>query len=343
MNPTRSALLAALLLLPLPALAEDADLSTILEEAEKLAPLESVVVAHEGTIIAERGYDGHRPENPTNIKSASKTVVSALIGIAIHKGLIEGVDQPIADFLSDEFPEDADPRLNEITVGQLLSMQGGLGRTSGPNYGRWVASRNWVRSALAQPFETDPGGSMLYSTGSTHLLSAILTEVGEDTSLNLAEEWFAAVDDFDIADWERDPQGIYLGGNQMAMSPRSLLAFGEVYRTGGLAPDGTRVLTEEWVDQSWTRRTNSYFSGDGYGYGWFLREIGGEDVRYAWGYGGQMLYIVPALNLTVVMTSDESSPSAGNGHRDALHDLLAEIIGAVRSEETVPEETSEAE
>lgn len=65
----------------------------------------------------------------------------------------------------------------------------------------------------------------------------------------------------------------------------------------------------------------------------FLRDIGGEEVRYAWGYGGQMLYIVPALELSVVMTSDEYSPSAGNGHRDALHALLAEIITAVRAGE----------
>src|SRR5690606_36146316 len=139
-------------------------------------------------------------------------------------------------------------------------------------------------------------------------------------------DWFAPVDDFAIGGWERDPQGIYLGGNQMAMSPRSLLAFGEVYRNGGLAPDGTRVISEDWIEQSWIERTQSRFTGDGYGYGWFLRDIAGADVRYAWGYGGQMLYIVPELALSVVMTSDENSPSAANGHRDALHALMGEII-----------------
>jgi CubicO group peptidase (beta-lactamase class C family) len=72
-------------------------------------------------------------------------------------------------------------------------------------------------------------------------------------------------------------------------------------------------------------------SGDGYGYGWFLRTIGGEEVKFGWGYGGQMLYIAPSLGLTVVMTSDENSPSARTGYRDDLHALLAEIIGAVRS------------
>lgn len=317
-----------------PAFSQEAPaLSDILAEADALEPLETVIVAVDGEVIAERGYDGNETDDPTNIKSASKTVISALVGMAIDRGEIEGVDQPISDFLKDSFPEDGDPRLEDITIGHLLSMQAGLGPTSGANYGRWVLSSNWVRAALDQPFEDDPGGRMLYSTGSSHLLSAILTEATGQSTLANARDWFTEVDDFGIGGWERDPQGIYLGGNQMAMSPKSLLAFGEVYRTGGLAANGERVLSQAWIDQSWTERTSSRYSGDGYGYGWFLRDIGGEAVRYAWGYGGQMLYIVPALDLTVVMTSDENSPSAGNGHRDALHDLLGEIIGAVKTQE----------
>ena len=171
---------------------------------------------------------------------------------------------------------------------------------------------------------------MLYSTGSSHLLSAVLTEATGQSTLATAREWLADLDEFSIAGWERDPQGIYLGGNEMAMSPRSLLAFGELFRTGGVAPNGKGVLSQSWIDQSWTRRTTSRFNQDGYGYGWFLSTIGGEEVRYAWGYGGQMLYLVPALSLTVVMTSDETLPAASTGHRDDLHSLLAQIIGEVR-------------
>ena len=337
----RSLLLAAVFALPVPSLAQEGALTAILDKAAALEPLETVIVAREGAVLAERGYDGHGLSEPTNIKSASKTVVAALIGIAIERGALEGVDQKIVDLLPDDLPADPDPRLAEITVGNLLSMQAGLRPTSGPNYGRWVASRNWVREALAQPFTADPGGPMLYSTGSTHLLSAILTKATGASSLANARDWFAPLDDFGIGGWERDPQGIYLGGNQMAMSPRSLLAFGEVFRSGGLAPDGTRLLSQDWIEQSWTARTASRYTGDGYGYGWFLTRIGGADVRYAWGYGGQMLYIVPELALNVVMTSDENSPSANNGYRDALHGLLAEIITAVRDEaqgetETLP-------
>jgi CubicO group peptidase (beta-lactamase class C family) len=272
------------------------------------------------------GYRGSSISEPTNIKSASKSIISALVGIAIDKGILGGVDQPIAPLLRDALPADPDPRIRDITIGHLLSMQAGLQRTSGANYGKWVASRSWVRAALAQPFTDDPGGAMQYSTGSTHLLSAILTRATRRSTLELARDWLGKIDGFSIAAWERDPEGIYLGGNQMAMSARSLIAFGEVYRNRGQTRDGEQIVSAEWIDLSWQQRTRSRFTGDGYGYGWFLRRIGGRDVRYAWGYGGQMLYIVPSLDLTVVMTSDESAPAGRTGHRDDLHGLLGEII-----------------
>ncbi|MET0170764.1 MAG: serine hydrolase [Aliihoeflea sp.] len=320
-----------------PAFAQEAadpvTFASILDEAETIAPLETVVLSLNGEIVEERGYRGNAVDRPTNIKSASKSVVSALVGIAIDKGVLEGPDQKIAPLLADDLPADPDPRINDITIGHLLSMQAGLGRTSGPNYGRWVASRNWVRTALAMPFEDEPGGPMLYSTGSTHLLSAILTRASGRSTRELAREWLGPINGFRIGGWDRDPQGIYLGGNQMAMSPRSLLAFGEVYRNGGETPDGTRIVSADWIEQSWQRRTRSRFNGDGYGYGWFLRRIAGEDVKYGWGYGGQMLYIVPALGLTVVMTSDENSPSARTGHRTDLHALLGRIIATARQAE----------
>ncbi|WP_165449092.1 serine hydrolase domain-containing protein [Rhizobium leguminosarum] len=296
-----------------------------------MRPLKTVIVARDGRVLGERGFHGHSPSESTNIKSASKSIISALVGIAIDKGLLEGPDQKIAPILKADLPVTPDPRINDITIGNLLSMQAGLGRMSGANYGRWVSSRNWVRFALSQPFVDQPGGEMLYSTASTHLLSAILTKVGRRPTLVLAREWLGPVDGFRIGAWERDPQGIYLGGNQMAMSARSLLAFGELYRNGGKTADGRQIVPADWISQSWQQRTNSRFSGDEYGYGWFTRQIGGEQVHFAWGYGGQMLYIVPSLDLTVVMTSEESGPSARNGYRDLLHGLLADIIGSVRA------------
>ena len=301
----------------------------LLRDADALSSLKAVIVRIDGAEVASRAYHGASLNGSTNIKSASKSVISALVGMAIDRKILSGADQPIATILRGDFPQNPDPRLERVTIGNLLSMQSGLERMSGPNYGRWVASRNWVRMALGSGFAGEPGGGMLYSTGSTHLLSAILTRASGRSTLALARDWFRPLEGFSIGGWERDPQGIYLGGNQMAMTPRSLHAFGELYRRGGVTEDGTRLISEAWIRESWIRRTNSVFNGDGYGYAWFLKEMGGAQVNYAWGYGGQMLYIAPSLGLTVAMTSNESAPSARTGYRDELHGLMTRIIETV--------------
>ena len=277
------------------------DFGAARERASGFVALETLLVAQGGEIVLEEGFHGNRTDRATNIKSASKSVVASLVGIAIDKGEIEGTDQPIADFLRADFPADPDPRLFRVTVGHLLSMQAGLERTSGGNYGAWISSRNWVRDALRRPFVSDPGGPMLYSTGSTHLLSAILTKATGRSTLQLARDWLGPAG-VRVSDWERDPQGVYLGGNQMAMTPRSLLAFGELYRRGGTAADGTRVLSKGWIDQSWTPRTTSRFHDGRYGYGWFIDRFAGHDGYYGWGYGGQMIYVIPDLALTIAIT-----------------------------------------
>src|SRR3546814_5362329 len=129
-----------------------------------------------------------------------------------RSGLLDGPDQKIPPRLRDKLPKDSDPRIDDITIGNLLSMQAGLARTSGANYGRWVASRDWVRAALAQPFVDDPGGGMLYSTGNSHLLSAILTRASGRSTLELARDWLAPLKAFAFSDWLSGPEGIDIGG-----------------------------------------------------------------------------------------------------------------------------------
>ncbi|MFH5774074.1 serine hydrolase domain-containing protein [Paracoccus sp. NGMCC 1.201697] len=314
---------AALPLLASPRLARGAT-EAALADAAMLPQLRAVALWRDGAEIAAQGYGGFTPDRPTNIKSASKSVISALAGIAIRKGLFSGADQPVSQVLRDDLPPDPDPRMGDLTLGNLLSMQAGLQRQSGPNYGRWVSSRNWVRAALAVPFESEPGGRMLYSTASSHLVSAMLTRASGRSALALARDWLA-IPGFAITGWERDPQGIYLGGNQMAMSTRSLLAFGAAYAAGGQG-----VIPQDWIAESWRPRTRSIFNGEEYGYGWFISRIGGRDVRYGWGYGGQMIYVFPAAGrspaVAIAMTSDPDQPSARTGYRQELHALAGQLV-----------------
>jgi len=116
-----------MLLVVAPLASANTELNAVIEEAERLDQLETLMVAQDGEVIAERGYHGHRTSAPTNIKSASKTVISALVGIAIDRGVLEGPDQRIANLLEADLPASPDPRLRQVTVGHLLTMQAGLG------------------------------------------------------------------------------------------------------------------------------------------------------------------------------------------------------------------------
>lgn len=292
-----------------------------LDTAARLPRLHALIAAVDGRVVAEQVFRGPGLDEPANIKSASKSVLAALTGAAIARGVLSGPDQRVAPFLRDRFPTTPDPRLERVTVAHLLSMRAGLGSTSGAQYGAWASSPDWVRAALERPFEAEPGGPMIYSTGTSHLLSAVLTRASGRSTLELAREWLGRPLGIEVPAWPTDPQGVFLGGNEMRMSPRSLLAFGELYRNGGLH-GASRVLPESWIATSWTSRGRSAWSGDGYGYGWWIRRARGRDVYYAWGYGGQMVFVVPDLGLTAVMTSDPSPAVQGDDYVLRLHDLL---------------------
>jgi CubicO group peptidase (beta-lactamase class C family) len=204
-------------------------------------------------------------------------------------------------------------------------MRSGLETTSNRNYGSWVASSNWVRDALERPLVRDPGARMVYSTGNTHLLSAILTKVAGNT-WKFADEALARPLGFDLPRWPTDPQGIYFGGNDMELTPRQMLAFGEMYLNGGRYGD-KRVISEAWVRESLTPRTRSWRDTRRlYGYCWWIRDLGGFRTFYAWGYGGQFIFVVPDLDLVAVTTSSTAPGGDRRDHLGGIYDLVEDQI-----------------
>lgn len=300
------------------------------QQAERFEHIRTLHIAHQGQLLVASGLNGGDPNAATNIKSASKLLMSAMVGIAIDKHLIPSVDTPVSQLLPDQLPKNPSAELAKVTVGHLLSMQAGLQRTSGEYYGRWVNSDNWVKYVLSRPFDEKPGGKMLYSTGNTHVLSAIVMKQSGRSTYQQFNRWFAPAG-IRVDSWITDPQGIPMGGNQVSMTPADLLEFGEVYRRGGVAQNGQRLISKDWIQQSWTPRTQSFYTDDDHGYGWFRRDLAVYESWYGWGYGGQMLYVVPKLALTVVITSDTSNPSGRNGYARQLHQFVAdEVIPAVK-------------
>jgi CubicO group peptidase (beta-lactamase class C family) len=303
---------------------DSALLAQAFDSAATMPRLRSLLVARHGETVREAYFNGATADARANIKSASKSIIWALVGIAIEEGKLDGTSQKIAPFFPADAGANPDPRLQAITIGNLLSMQSGLEPTSFGNYGEWVSSGNWVRYALTRPFVDDPGGRMLYSTGSTHLLSAIITKATGMSTLAYARSRLFRPMGIELTAWSTDPQGIYFGGNEMRLRPRELMKFAELYRNGG-ALDGRQVIPAAWVDSSRVRRTSSPFNGHGYGYGWWQRYGRNHQVFFAWGYGGQYAFVVPDLELTVVTTSDAVSPREGD-HNGAIHGLLTQLL-----------------
>ena len=316
-------------------------LAQALDRAAELPRLRGILVSQRGEIVMERYNGGAGADRAANVKSASKSVLSVLVGIAIQEGHIRGLDQPISDFFPTYFAQaGVDPRKRQITVGNLLSMQSGLESTSFNQYGAWVSSRDWVRAALDQPMVDAPGGRMLYSTGSSHLLSAILTRATGMSTWAHANEKLAAPMGFRIRPWQRDPQGIYFGGNDMYLTPRQMLRFGQMYLDGGVY-QGRQIVPRAWVEESVRPRTASPYNGHGYGLGWWSKDSGGRRAFFAWGYGGQYVFVVPELELVAVFVSESDGPRAP-GHLPAIHRILDEYLvpgAAARLLAPAPEST----
>jgi CubicO group peptidase (beta-lactamase class C family) len=297
-------------------------------QAASLPRLRSLLVQSRGRLVGERYFRGARRSTRANIKSASKSIVSALVGIAIARGHLRGVDQTVAELLPAYFGPQTDPRKRAITVEDLLTMRSGLESTSFEGYGRWVSSRNWVRAALDQPVVAERGGAggpMIYSTGSTHILSAILTRATGMSTYHFARRFLAEPLGITLRPWQADPQGIYFGGNEMYLTPREMLRIGTLYLNGGVAR-GRQVVPREWIERSTQVYTRSGWSDNDYGYGWWIRTAAGHKVYYAWGYGGQFIFVVPDLELVVVTTSSSSAAGRERGHLEEIYALLEEYI-----------------
>jgi CubicO group peptidase (beta-lactamase class C family) len=296
--------------------------------AAQLPRLRSLLISWRGSLILERYYGGARATQPANIKSASKSVISALVGIAVSKGLIKTVDQRIVDFFP-ELARDPEPKKRDITIEDLLTMRSGLESTSGREYGAWVQSKNWVRYVLAQPLTDQPGTRVEYSTGTSHLLSAILTKATKQSTWQFAQNELARPLGFSLPQWPQDPQGIYFGGNDMLMTPRQMLRFGELYENGGRIGD-RQVIPKSWVDKADDGVGRSRWGSDReYGYGFWIREFAGHKSFYAWGYGGQFIFVVPDLDLVVVTTSRSDVSRERRDHLGSIYDLVERDVVAV--------------
>jgi CubicO group peptidase (beta-lactamase class C family) len=305
-----------------PSAAFGQSVDAVRKSARSLGQLHAILIQRGNDVIVADAPRGHGLDRAANIKSCSKSVVGLLLGTAVTRGEISRVNMSLREIAPKLIPAKATPGADAITLEDLVTLRGGLESTSGANYGSWVQSPNWVTYALRRPMLDMPGGRMIYSTGSTHVLGAALATATGKSLLTLARERLGAPLGFDVPGWRRDPQGFYFGGNEMTLTPRAMLKIAVMLRDKGRYGE-TQVIAPGWIDASLTRRTMSPFSGLGYGYGWFLSETGFAIAR---GYGGQIIAANPSRGLAVAITSDPGQPARSAGY---FGDLMALLDGPV--------------
>lgn len=317
--------LGASLAAPTALRAEVGLIDSLRDTARNLNQLRTILVQRGDQTLLAEAFRGADLDRVANIKSCSKSVLALLLGSAIQRNEIAGLDARLRDVAPDLVPTDATEGAGDLTMADLVTLRGGLQSTSGSNYGEWVSSGNWVAYALRQPRVSPNGGRMIYSTGTTHVLGAALSVATGKSLLQLTRERIGQDLEIEVPAWTRDPQGWYFGGNEMALTPKAMLRLAVVMRDSGRF-SGRQIVAQDWIAASIQPQTVSPFSGLAYGYGWFLSPSGWILAR---GYGGQVIAAHPGQSLAVAITSDPTQPARSEGYFGDLMRLLDGPIAAL--------------
>jgi CubicO group peptidase (beta-lactamase class C family) len=262
--------------------------------------IDAVVVVRNGYIVAEKYYPPYEQDTLHEMYSVTKSVISALVGIAIQEGAIQSVDDLVLDYFPQRSFENDDQLKRSITLEDLLSMSSGLAW----DYQKMVSSRDWVQYTLDQPMSVEPGTTFHYNSGNSHVLSAIIQTTGGMSTRDFAQNYL--FDPLGISElrWQKDVDGIYKGGWGMAMTPRDMAKLGYLYLKQGQW-DGQQVLPAEWVSAStrpYVQVQDTLEAWDIHvGYSWWLHENG---IYAAHGMKGQFIYVIPHLELVAVITAN---------------------------------------
>ncbi len=265
---------------------------------EQRLNIDSVVVVHNGYIVTEKYYPPYKQDTKHELYSITKSVVSALIGIAIQEGYINNVNDLVLGFFPERTFENDNVLKRSITLEHVLTMSSGLEW----DFDEMVSSRDWVQYVLDQPMYIEPGTEFYYSSGNSHVLSAIIQETSGLNTRDFAQQYL--FDPLGISDirWQMDLNDIPKGGWGLAMKPRDMAKLGYLYLNQGVW-DGQQIIPSGWIKAS----TKGHIQvpeplepWDLYmGYSWWLH---GSGLYAAHGTKGQFIYVIPESDLVVVFT-----------------------------------------
>lgn len=312
----------------------------------------SILVARHGNLAYEEYFAGN-PDDLRDTRSVTKTITGMLIGLAIEGGHLSGVDARVLDLLEKQPSRNPDPRKEEITVEDFLTMSSLLecddwNSFSRGNEERMYIIEDWTQFALdlpikgfapwaVKPNDSPFGRSFSYCTAGVFVLGRVLEAATGLTVEDFAREQLFAPLGIRELRWLHSPQGAAQTGGGLRLRSRDLLKFAQLYADGGRS-GGVQVVPESWVESSVTPQVRIE-DGVEYGYLWWLTTVPLADhavaVSFMSGTGGNKVYVVPKLELVAVITTE-------NFRRQDAHDLsdrlmLEYILGSIEQPTASPD------
>ncbi|MEW6736989.1 MAG: serine hydrolase [Acidobacteriota bacterium] len=285
--------------------------------------IHSVVVERHGKLVAElyrRGKDkkvnsffAHEidfgPKVVHDTRSVGKSIISLLLGIARQQGKIKSLQTPVIDFYT-EYTDLATPERKAITLEHLLTMSSGLEWSEGGGIPDDEHHLMWKWSpyyyVLSRPIASKPGHQFNYNSGGTAVLADILTRVTETPWNEYARKsLFEPLDIHDL-EWVGDFHGRPMCYTGLRMRPRDMAKIGRLVLNHGKW-QGQQIIPEDWIAASLQPRLSTGFDGTQYGYQWWIGTVEWKGQQLQWGAafgnGSQRVFVVPSLDMTVVITA----------------------------------------
>jgi CubicO group peptidase (beta-lactamase class C family) len=303
-------------------------------EKDSHGDLKGIVVVRDGRFVSEHYFNGDDAGTLHDIRSATKSITSVLMGIAIDKGLVRSVDEPISQYLPD-LPRQG---REKITIRDLLNMRSGLDAddvdaASPGNEDTLNKSTDWIRTVYAVPMKRAPGDKYVYASINAFLAGAIVENASHMSLDDFGKKNLFAPLGIRNFKWEHVPVNRTTGQGNFSITTRDEAAIGQMVLNGGVV-DGHRIVKREWLDASLSRQVaiseDDPFA-DWYGFMWYTKDepvgTGKIEVHFASGNGGNKIYVVPSLHMVVAITS--SAYGHGYGQRRS-QEILLRILAAAR-------------
>jgi len=296
--------------------------------------VDSVAIVRNGYMVLD-SYFYPFPENTKhNLYSASKSVMSILIGIALEQQLIKDVNQPVLSFFPEKTIADIDEKKKKLTLENLLTMTTGMACEDSYRHGRrglyeMMASSDWAQHVLDLKMIEPPGDVFEYCNGATYLLSAILQKTSGKRSLDFARQHLFAPLGIKDAEWAVNPQGIDWGFADLRLLPHDMAKIGWLFLNQGKW-DHNQMVSSDWVKDSIHRQIKAGTIAEFYGYQWWVE----KDYYAAIGSGGQFIFVSPEQNIVAVFTG---AIPGGRGPIMAVKDLFrSHILTSAASQTPLP-------